>query len=139
MGLYAIYFIALFRIIRTQLELTQFIWLYDIDPERVWILMKQIAFARSLGMFGLEEDLFAKLIFVMRSPEVLIKYTRPYGSPYDPDIIFEGPGCVRPSEGKPVIGRCKSSDMVYFSAEVASSMLTIASDHFIYKGTKRTL
>jgi len=39
-------------------------------------LCRDIRFARENNELKLEEDLFAKLIFLFRSPETLIKYTR---------------------------------------------------------------
>jgi len=40
-------------------------------------LCLDIYLVREIGEFDLEEDLFAKLIFLYRSPETLIKWTQP--------------------------------------------------------------
>jgi len=40
-------------------------------------LCLDIYLVREIGKLDLEEDLFAKLIFLYRSPETLIKWTRP--------------------------------------------------------------
>jgi hypothetical protein len=40
-------------------------------------LCLDIYLVRESGELALEEDLFAKLIFLYRSPETLIKWTRP--------------------------------------------------------------
>lgn len=45
--------------------------------DRVLQLCLDIYLVRESGEFTLEEDLFAKLIFLYRSPEMLIKWTRP--------------------------------------------------------------
>lgn len=106
LGLYTLYFFILFRFMRTLMHTTDRLWLYDIrNPDRILKLLNEISFARSLGLYHLEEDLFAKLAFIIRSSELLIKYTRPYGCLYNPDIVFEGPNCYRPSQGK-VIPLC---------------------------------
>ena len=41
-------------------------------------LCLDIYLVREIGELNLEEDLFAKLIFLYRSPETLIKWTRPH-------------------------------------------------------------
>lgn len=90
--MYALYFLVLFRSIRFQVMygLTDQIWMTDMpNVERIYRLVMDVYLVREMGYFAIEEDLFAKLIFVMRSRELAIKYTRFRENPYNPDIIFD--------------------------------------------------
>lgn len=44
--------------------------------DRILHVLNDIYLAREQGDFKLEEDLYAKLIFLYRSPETLIRWTR---------------------------------------------------------------
>ncbi|KAJ3632719.1 hypothetical protein MTP99_009708 [Tenebrio molitor] len=70
-------------------NVTQAIWLNDMpNIHRINILINDIYIVRAFRQYRLEEDLFAKLIFLMRSRELAIKFTREYGNTYNPEIIF---------------------------------------------------
>jgi len=53
--------------------------------DRLLQLCLDIYLVRETMEFGLEEDLFAKLIFLYRSPETMIKWTRPKNDGGDDD------------------------------------------------------
>lgn len=66
------------------------LWLQDMpNGDRIYKLMMDIYIVRAMKCFALEEDMYAKLLFIMRSRELAIKLSRVYKNPYDPDIIFQ--------------------------------------------------
>ncbi|UYV85120.1 Piezo [Cordylochernes scorpioides] len=78
-GLYTTFVLLLHRIIRSSfLSGTSFTIMFDDMPnvDRVLELCLDIYMVRENQELALEEDLFAKLIFLYRSPETLIKWTR---------------------------------------------------------------
>lgn len=53
----------------------------------IYNLLNDIYIVRAFREYKLEEDLFAKLVFLMRSRELIIKLTREPGNLYDPDFL----------------------------------------------------
>ena len=45
--------------------------------DRISKLCEEVYLVRELGELQLEEELFARLIFLHRSPETLVRFTRP--------------------------------------------------------------
>lgn len=46
------------------------------NPEPIWMLCHYIYLAREMFAYQLEEELVSKLIFIFRSPELLLRITR---------------------------------------------------------------
>ncbi|GFQ76286.1 piezo-type mechanosensitive ion channel component [Trichonephila clavata] len=78
-GLYTTFVLVVSRVVRGFVAGTSFTIMFDDMPyvDRVLQLCLDIYLVRESGEFTLEEDLFAKVIFLYRSPEMLIKWTRP--------------------------------------------------------------
>jgi hypothetical protein len=45
--------------------------------KRLWRLLLDISLVREFNAFAIEEQLFAKLLFLYRSPSTLIRFTKP--------------------------------------------------------------
>uniref|UniRef100_A0A1B6DCY7 Uncharacterized protein n=1 Tax=Clastoptera arizonana TaxID=38151 RepID=A0A1B6DCY7_9HEMI len=78
-GLYTTFVIVVHSFIRGFFTGISFKIMFDDMPnvDRVLQLCLDIYLVRESGELDLEEDLFAKLVFLYRSPETLIKWTRP--------------------------------------------------------------
>ncbi|XP_044750779.1 piezo-type mechanosensitive ion channel component isoform X3 [Coccinella septempunctata] len=96
LGLYMLYFFFAFKIMRgvitRNFQKIQEVWYEDIpNPDRIYIMLNYIYYLRSCRLYDWEEIMYSKLIFLIRSKELVIKMTRFYGDPYDPNFIFQPP------------------------------------------------
>lgn len=57
--------------------------------DRIYRLCFDIYLCRETKAYALEEDLYAKLIFIMRSRETCVNYTRNIRSAYHPRLVEE--------------------------------------------------
>ncbi|ODM97774.1 Piezo-type mechanosensitive ion channel component 2 [Orchesella cincta] len=78
-GLYTTLVLVASKFVRSYFAGISFLIMFDDMPnvDRILQLTLDIYLVRESGELALEEDLFAKLIFLYRSPETLIKWTRP--------------------------------------------------------------
>nr|XP_018904349.1 PREDICTED: piezo-type mechanosensitive ion channel component 2 isoform X6 [Bemisia tabaci] len=78
-GLYTTFVIVVHTFVRGFFTGISFKIMFDDVPnvDRILQLCLDIYLVRESGELDLEEDLFAKLVFLYRSPETLIKWTRP--------------------------------------------------------------
>ncbi|CAH1132569.1 unnamed protein product [Ceutorhynchus assimilis] len=87
-GLYLLYFMIMVDFMRGCRVTVDAIWINDWpDPEGLWRKCREVYIARDMRNYELEEELFAELIFIMRSREVLIKLTRETTSAYNPPVL----------------------------------------------------
>ncbi len=76
-GLYTTFVIVVARLLRTILQTSQTIMFNELpNVDRIWHLLKDIYLVRECDYLRMEEDLFARLIFLYRSPETLIRFTK---------------------------------------------------------------
>lgn len=87
-GLYTTIVLVASRFVRSLFSGVSFHIMFDDMPyvDRILQLCLDIYLVRESGELHLEEDLFAKLIFLYRSPETLIKWTRYPQRPNSPWI-----------------------------------------------------
>lgn len=78
-GIYTTFVFLVSRWVRGLNEESSFKIIYTRMPfvDKVLQLVLDIYLVRESREFALEEDLYAKLIFLYRSPETLIKWTKP--------------------------------------------------------------
>ena len=77
-GLYTTFVIVVARLLRTILQTSQTIMFNELPSvDRLWHLLRDIYLVREHDYLFIEEQLFAKLIFLYRSPETLIRFTKP--------------------------------------------------------------
>ncbi|CAF1290006.1 unnamed protein product [Adineta steineri] len=77
-GLYTTFVIVVARLLRTVLQTSQTIMFNELPQvDRLWHLLRDIYLVREHNILNIEEQVFAKLIFLYRSPETLIRFTKP--------------------------------------------------------------
>ena len=78
LGLYTTFVFLVSRLIRSLFDDVSFKVIYTQMPnvDKVLQLCLDIYLVRESREFTLEEDLYAKLLFLYRSPETLIKWTK---------------------------------------------------------------
>jgi hypothetical protein len=77
MGLYTTFVIFIARSLRKIFQTSQKIMFNELpNVERLWHLLQDIDLVRENNLLLIEEELFAKIIFLYRSPETLIRFTK---------------------------------------------------------------
>ncbi|CAF4296585.1 unnamed protein product [Rotaria socialis] len=77
-GLYTTFVIVVARLLRTILQTSQTIMFNELpNVDRFWHLLRDIYLVREHNILRIEEQIFAKIIFLFRSPETLIQFTKP--------------------------------------------------------------
>lgn len=77
--MYMLYFFVVLNIIRKSFFTlwTHKVRIYELPAvDRILALLNDIYYARALKQFKHEEDLFARLVFTLRSSSILIEMTR---------------------------------------------------------------
>lgn len=76
--MYTTFVVVVARLLRTLLQTSRTIIFYELpNVERLWHLLRDIYLVRENNRLLTEEELFAKLLFLYRSPETLIRFTKP--------------------------------------------------------------
>lgn len=108
-GMYTSFIIIISRFIRGFMSDSSKSIMFDDLPyvDRILQLCLDIYLVREALEFALEEDLFARLIFLYRSPELMIKWTRePDGTEMEDDVdapsVMERPQNDDPRDNDPM-------------------------------------
>jgi hypothetical protein len=76
-GLYTTFVIVVARLLRATFPTSQTVMFNEVpNVERLWRLLRAIDLVRENKLLRSEEELFAKLLFVYRSPETFIRFTK---------------------------------------------------------------
>jgi hypothetical protein len=77
-GLYTTFVIVVARLLRAIFETSRTIMFNELPSvKRLWRLLRDIHLVRERNELLIEEQLFAKLLFLYRSHETLIRFTKP--------------------------------------------------------------
>ena len=75
--MYTTFVIVVARLLRTILQTSQTIMFNELPSvDRLWHLLCDIYLVREHNILRIEEQLFAKLLFLYRSPDTLIRFTK---------------------------------------------------------------
>lgn len=88
--MYAIYFFVLFSAIRSIFQRVSLMWLWEApNAERLYRMCMEIYISRDRGILELEKYIFEKLLFILRSSEIIVTITRNPNSRYNGRLIIK--------------------------------------------------
>ncbi|XP_028128459.1 piezo-type mechanosensitive ion channel component isoform X5 [Diabrotica virgifera virgifera] len=91
LAMYAAYVYLFYTLLHGAFIWINNIWLDDMpNVDRLYNLCLEIYLVRDMKCYDMEEYLYAKLIFIMRSRELCIKVTRMEGDRYNPIFVMPG-------------------------------------------------
>lgn len=89
LGLYGLYFLLACKLIRSSTSHVENMWLSEMpNVDRLWVICHEVYICREMQMFTMEELLFSKLLFIMRSREICIRISRDLeNTSYNPNFV----------------------------------------------------